>query len=507
MLPNENRVQKLATVLKSLYDASSSTGMRKFGTLQSLVVEGMDEESMWEEIQTRIRPLINFYEKKTKKLTAKLASMENMINDDDDNDGDDNDRDADETSKDSQSEGSDDDSGSDQEDGEDGEEDEDQDEDEDEDEDEDVDEDEEDEDDGSDEHIGSEEENDRPRTAGRDQGYDSDEDLKMEAWLDDFEEMENKHRERQERREQRLREGADNYDSEDDEDDDLSIAMRGMYDSEGDDDEEDEEEDMDENMDDEEDEDDSDDDSNDSDARGGKRGKRTSMDAIRYEDFFVPEDKNKHKQKKATKHVRIRDDYDEMEYDDEQEEEDVEEHSSEEESSNVQAKSKPPTKFDQRSHALRSEVEELEDELLQQRSWELRGEVKATDRPENSLLNVVADIDRNTKAAPIITQEYTSSLEELIIRRITNDQFEDPVPGRPLSAGLLASKHDDDQEVNDLSQEKDKKGLGEVYAEGYAKEVLKIDDDASPEVEAARNEVLALFNKVSCLSFVVAADR
>lgn len=55
---------------------------------------------------------------------------------------------------------------------------------------------------------------------------------------------------------------------------------------------------------------------------------------------------------------------------------------------------KPLTSFQNKSKQLSSQIEELEQELVQKKSWEMRGEVKATDRPENSLLGISADIER-----------------------------------------------------------------------------------------------------------------
>lgn len=131
------------------------------------------------------------------------------------------------------------------------------------------------------------------------------------------------------------------------------------------------------------------------------------------------------------------------------------------------------------------------------KSWELRGEVRASDRPENSLLNIVADMDRASKPAPIITQDFTNSLEDLITRRIQTETFDDPQPrSQPSSSVTISDDVEGKGAGEDLSQEKDKKGLGDLYAEDYARQVLKEDSETSPQVTAARLEVLELFNKV-----------
>ena len=43
---------------------------------------------------------------------------------------------------------------------------------------------------------------------------------------------------------------------------------------------------------------------------------------------------------------------------------------------------------------LLTQISELEKDLVAPKPWELRGEVKASDRPENSFLSLSADIER-----------------------------------------------------------------------------------------------------------------
>ena len=61
------------------------------------------------------------------------------------------------------------------------------------------------------------------------------------------------------------------------------------------------------------------------------------------------------------------------------------------------------------------------------KSWEYRGEVKAADREVNSLLSVYVESERGSAPAPLITQEVTSSIEQLIIKRIQEERWDDVV--------------------------------------------------------------------------------
>ena len=81
----------------------------------------------------------------------------------------------------------------------------------------------------------------------------------------------------------------------------------------------------------------------------------------------------------------------------EEEEEEEEEEEDEEEESAPAASAKSSGKVtatQQRNQALSSQIASLEEELMSAKPWELRGEVKAADRPENSFLELHADIER-----------------------------------------------------------------------------------------------------------------
>jgi U3 small nucleolar RNA-associated protein MPP10 len=166
---------------------------------------------------------------------------------------------------------------------------------------------------------------------------------------------------------------------------------------------------------------------------------------------------------------------------------------------NKDNKNKPAeftTSYQRRLLELGTQIQELEQELIAEKSWEMRGEVAAQHRPENSLLDVAVDVDRATKVAPVITQEYTSTLEDLIINRIEDSKFDDPKP-RNAMAEVLTAEPGDDKDPIELSQEKSKLGLAEIYAEDFAKKMLNSDEKLSVEVQALREEVVGLFGAVS----------
>lgn len=92
----------------------------------------------------------------------------------------------------------------------------------------------------------------------------------------------------------------------------------------------------------------------------------------------------------------------------------------------------------------------MERDNLEAKSWEMQGEVQnlvsllvvkltanclltlgilwqinATKRPKNSALAVDLDWERNAKPPPVITEEVSQSIEEIIMKRIADGQFDD----------------------------------------------------------------------------------
>lgn len=60
----------------------------------------------------------------------------------------------------------------------------------------------------------------------------------------------------------------------------------------------------------------------------------------------------------------------------------------------------------------------MEEEALEDKPWQLLGEVTARTRPENSLIQEDVEFDSNVAPVPVVTMETTLNLEQLIIQRI-----------------------------------------------------------------------------------------
>ena len=141
---------------------------------------------------------------------------------------------------------------------------------------------------------------------------------------------------------------------------------------------------------------------------------------------------------------------------------------------------------------LRRQTEELEKELLAEKPWQMTGETKSTSRPVNSLLEGTPEFEMASKQAPTITVEHTANLEDVIKKRILAEDWDDVVPRELPDVGWNKKRG----ETPEVSQEKSKLGLGELYEREYLKKAVGYDKDAAEkqtEEDKAKDEMKQLF--------------
>jgi U3 small nucleolar RNA-associated protein MPP10 len=170
-VPSEQRSEDLTSLLKSLYDVSASASSKPIGPLASLHTDSVDADTIWEELQSKNRPLKRMIKSKSNKLLAKLVYAADASSDEE--------QEQEQGDEDSVSSSSlqavDEDDMS-------------------------LDESEEAEDDVSDaEAEGEEEDSNEEEVGGGEDDADDAEHEQMEHWLDAFEEMEDQHKRRLEK--------------------------------------------------------------------------------------------------------------------------------------------------------------------------------------------------------------------------------------------------------------------------------------------------------------------
>lgn len=139
---------------------------------------------------------------------------------------------------------------------------------------------------------------------------------------------------------------------------------------------------------------------------------------------------------------------------------------------------------------LRSEIEQMEKANLEPKTWTMQGEITASKRPKNSALEADLDFEHNVRPAPVITEEVTASIEELIQKRIIEGNFDDvqKAPSLPSKSPKV---------FKEVDENKSKKGLAEIYEEEY---VQKTSLASAPLAfsDVQKKEATMLFKKL-CL--------
>ncbi|XP_049881827.1 U3 small nucleolar ribonucleoprotein protein MPP10 [Pectinophora gossypiella] len=177
---------------------------------------------------------------------------------------------------------------------------------------------------------------------------------------------------------------------------------------------------------------------------------------------------------------------------------------SEEETNNIvnkkQTKQEKKSEFEMRQERLQQTINRLEQKTLNEAPWQLKGEVDATKRPQNSLLQEVVDFDLTSRPAPIITEQTTITLEDIIRQRIKDKAWDDVIrKEKPVDDQLSFRK----QEI--LDQSKSKQSLAEVYEAEYLKQKQalsgEVEEEKEPESHTQIREAMAkLFSKLDALS-------
>ncbi|XP_074956251.1 U3 small nucleolar ribonucleoprotein MPP10 isoform X1 [Phalacrocorax aristotelis] len=151
--------------------------------------------------------------------------------------------------------------------------------------------------------------------------------------------------------------------------------------------------------------------------------------------------------------------------------------------------------FEKRQEKMSKKIKTLEEELLEEKPWQLKGEVTGQKRPENSLLEETVLFDHAVRMAPVITEETTFQLEDVIKQRILDEAWDDVVlKEKPKEEAFEYKKR------ITLDHEKSKLSLAEIYEQEYMKlHQQKTEEEENPEHKEIQEMMDSLFLKLDVL--------
>lgn len=147
--------------------------------------------------------------------------------------------------------------------------------------------------------------------------------------------------------------------------------------------------------------------------------------------------------------------------------------------------------FEKQQEKLQQQIKQLEDELVAEKKWSMKGEVNNKQRPEGSLLQDEDnfEFERINKPVPIITEEVTEDIEELIRRRIKNEEFND-LPKRLLNDIIKPQRV-----RTEVSETKSSKSLAEIYEDKY--NGVEESNEKEEKLTQEHEEILSMINKLN----------
>ena len=124
---------------------------------------------------------------------------------------------------------------------------------------------------------------------------------------------------------------------------------------------------------------------------------------------------------------------------------------------------KPQSNYSRARDKMQTRIALLERDNVAEKSWDMSGEVRSTSRPDNSLLEGYME-HQSVPLKPLITQDTTEAIEEMICRRARDELWDDPVRREKPK-----EKRYNYSVPKQVETQKSQLGLAEVYEQEFQK--------------------------------------
>ncbi|KAI3634507.1 hypothetical protein MIR68_007418 [Amoeboaphelidium protococcarum] len=128
------------------------------------------------------------------------------------------------------------------------------------------------------------------------------------------------------------------------------------------------------------------------------------------------------------------------------------------------------TRFQKQQLKMKRTIEKLEQQNVQKKEWTMLGEATSKSRPENSLLEHQLEFDHGSKPVPIITDDFTSTIESMIKQRIKDAVFDDVERKYELPPSAqydAADRHGRKRERLEIDDNQNAQSLSQMYENEY----------------------------------------
>lgn len=137
-------------------------------------------------------------------------------------------------------------------------------------------------------------------------------------------------------------------------------------------------------------------------------------------------------------------------------------------------------------------IQEQEKKLLDSKPWQMKGEVRAYDRPKDALLDDNLEFQHGVDLKPKSSAKISKTIETMIEQRILKEAFDDP------KAVLVQQDLSWKQNFEELNFEKDQRGLASLYEDEYKRNMLGLPVETKDQ--KLHKEISDLFRELNnCL--------